>query len=88
MDVKVNARTVDLSFGKVAVHLADRGEMKIDLVSARLRRLHLTLEVTNGESMPVKLVGQHQVLVTNDKDKHPAERAVFTIAAKGHRKVC
>jgi hypothetical protein len=87
MNVKVKARAVDLSFGKVAVHLADRGEMRVDLVSARLRRLHLTLEVANGESVPVKLVGQQQVLVTGDKDRHPAERAAFTITAKGHRRV-
>jgi hypothetical protein len=30
--------------------------------------------VTNVKSVPVKLVRPERVLVTDDKDKHPAER--------------
>jgi hypothetical protein len=87
VNIRVNAKTVDVSFGKVAVHLADRRRLKVDLVSAHLRRLHLNLDISNGEAVPVRLLGHQQVLVTDDKDKPLGEQATFTIAAKGHRKV-
>jgi hypothetical protein len=87
LNMNASARTLEVSFGKVAARLGDQGQLKIDLASARVRRVHVTLDVSNGESKPVQVVGQQQTLVTDDKKKHSAQQASFSIAAHGRRKV-
>jgi len=49
--------------------------------------VHVTLDVSNGESKPVQVVGQQQTLVTDDKKKQSAQQTSFSIAAHGRRKV-